>query len=112
MFSYDMPHEDYVFIPGDDRSEQIAKLRERGAEAMRKGDYSAATEVMQQAEQLEALPRVAPHWERQVTDQSEAEFFMSLDPADWREYIARRYEVIGEMTDRGATAAIAARELV
>jgi DNA invertase Pin-like site-specific DNA recombinase len=109
--SDDSQHEEYEFIPGDDRSEEIARLRERGAAAMRQGDYRAATEAMRQAEQLEALPRVAPHWERQITDISEGDYFLGLDPADWREYIAKRYEVIGEMTDRGATAGLVAREL-
>jgi DNA invertase Pin-like site-specific DNA recombinase len=72
-------HVDRVFIPGDDRSDEIGKLRERGAEAMKRGDYAAATDYMHQAEKLEALPRIAPHWRDVPTDQTEGEFFASLN---------------------------------
>lgn len=92
------PHYERKFIPGDDKSDEIAKLRERGAEAMRKGDYSAATEAMREAEALENAPRVAPHWETVETEQTEAEYFNALTPDERREYLAR-YEVTAELRD-------------
>lgn len=61
------PHVHRVFIPGDDRSDEIGRLRESGAEAMKRGDYAAATESMRQAEKLESLPRIPPHWESLYT---------------------------------------------
>jgi hypothetical protein len=45
------------------RGMTAGKLREQGAEAMKRGDYTGATECMRQAEAMEALPRIAPHWE-------------------------------------------------
>lgn len=86
-------HIERVFIPGDDRSDEIGKLRERGAEAMKRGDYSAATECMQEAAELEALPRIAPHWEENVTDQTEGEFFAALDGAQRRTELSQNWEV-------------------
>ncbi|MBO0769533.1 MAG: recombinase family protein [Solirubrobacterales bacterium] len=83
------PHWDRVFIAGDDRSDEIARLRERGADAMRQGDYDAAMAAMREATELENAPRVRPHWEEQATDQTEADYFAGLDDDQRREYLAR-----------------------
>jgi DNA invertase Pin-like site-specific DNA recombinase len=61
------PHPERVFIPGDNRSDEIGKLRERGAEAFKRGDWNAATGCMEIAKKLESLPTVAPHWEDSFT---------------------------------------------
>ena len=81
-------HSERVFIAGDDQSDQIAKLRERGAEAMRQGDYQSATEAMRQAEELETAPRVKPHWQTVITEQSEADYFRAMDASQRRGYLA------------------------
>jgi DNA invertase Pin-like site-specific DNA recombinase len=95
-----MPHEDLVFIPGDDASDQIAKLRERGADAMRAGDYASATAAMQEASELEAQPRVAPHWERRDTGMTEADYFASLTRDGQREYLSK-HEIVAGWSDAG-----------
>ena len=89
MLNNQMWHFGRVFVPGDDRSDDIARLRERGADAIRKGDYKTAAEAMQEAGRLESLPRVAPHWKSEYTDQTEAQYFASLDAAGRREYLSR-----------------------
>jgi DNA invertase Pin-like site-specific DNA recombinase len=86
-------HIERVFIPGDDRSDEIGKLRESGAEAMKRGDYAGATEAMRQAEELEALPRIAPHWEENETGQAQGEFFAALDTDGRREELAQNWVV-------------------
>ena len=65
-------HRDRVFVAGDDRSDQIAKLDERGANAMRKGEYDEAMAAMAEAKTLRELPAVAAHWDVRETGQSEA----------------------------------------
>ncbi len=67
MHNHTNPHILCVFIPGDDRSDEIGRLRDQGAEAMKRGDYTAATECMRRAEKLEALPLIPPHWEQLYT---------------------------------------------
>jgi DNA invertase Pin-like site-specific DNA recombinase len=86
-------HVERLFIPGDQRSDEIGKLREKGAEAMKCGDYGGATECMQEAARLEALPRIPPHWEEIKTDQTEGEHFAALDTADRRRELARNWVV-------------------
>jgi hypothetical protein len=88
MLGNQMPHLKRVFIPGDDRSNDIARLDERGAAAMRTGDYDAAMVAMAEAKSLRELPRVAPHWEERESEQSEAEYFASLDHDGQRDYLS------------------------
>jgi hypothetical protein len=94
-------HVDRVFIPGDDRSDEIGKLREKGAEAMKRGDYTAATDCMRQAEEMEALPRIAPHWEEVKSDQTESDYFMSLDMAGRRRELAENWIVSAHRASDG-----------
>ena len=63
-------HTERVFVPGDDRADQISRLRDQGAEAMRQGDYERATQCMQDAAELEKQPSAWAHWrevERDIT---------------------------------------------
>jgi hypothetical protein len=106
------PYAGRVFVPGDDRSDEIGKLRERGAEAMKRGDYDAATQCMKIAGELESLPSIAPHWEELYSCQScgavkaiapcvaqghhittRGEHFASLGPAERREELSQRWVV-------------------
>jgi hypothetical protein len=82
-------HFEREFIPGDDRSAAIARFRENGAAAMKKGDYEAATAAGKEAARLEDLPRIKPHWEPVTTDITEAEYYASLSGEAKRLYIAR-----------------------
>lgn len=83
-------HKERVFVAGDDRSDDIAKLRERGADLFRDGDYAGAAECGRQATELESAPRVRPHWETTETNLTEGEYFKALDPSQRREYLASR----------------------
>ena len=88
MLSDSGRHVERVFIPGDNKSDEIARLRERGAELFRTGDYAGAAECATQATELENAPRRKPEWKTVRTSQSEGEYFASLDPAQQREYLA------------------------
>jgi hypothetical protein len=94
MLDNENPHPERVFIPGDDKSDEIAKLRERGASAMREGNYTVAADCMAKAAELESMPRVKPHWETSETDQAEGEYFGSLDLDQRREYLMAHEVVI------------------
>jgi hypothetical protein len=76
-----------VFVAGDDRSDEIFKLRERGADLFRQGDYAGAAECGRQAAELETAPRILPHRETVITDQSEADYFGAMDLDQRREYL-------------------------
>lgn len=84
----DYPHIERVFIPGDDTADRIGELQERGAAAIRAGDYVAATEAMQLAAELDAGPSVPAHWEERETDITEAEYFTGLSRDEQRDYLA------------------------
>jgi DNA invertase Pin-like site-specific DNA recombinase len=117
---YANPHPHRIFIPGDDRSDEIGKLRERGAEAMKRGDYAAATECMRQAEEQEAMPRIAPHWEDGFTCHvcgtvkdrhacimaghdivTEGEYFSTLDMDGRRDELAQNWIVSARRDSSG-----------
>lgn len=83
------PHKERIFVPGDDLSGEISKLREKAVDLLRRGDYEGAQSKMREAEELEQRPRERPHWETRETGQTEAEFFKSLDHDQLREYLAR-----------------------
>jgi DNA invertase Pin-like site-specific DNA recombinase len=99
-------HFDRVFIPGDDRSDDIAKLREQGAAAMRRGDYPAATEAMQRAGELEAMPRVPARWESRPVwpdgpdsePLTEAAYFTALSDDERRRYL-RKFVITAHRAD-------------
>jgi DNA invertase Pin-like site-specific DNA recombinase len=99
MLGNQQPHSERVFIAGDDQSDEIAKLRERGAELFRTGDYAAAAECATQATELESAPRVRPHWEDRVTDQTEAEYFAGMDLGQRREYLMSHRIFAGESVE-------------
>jgi len=80
-------HADRVFIAGDDRSDEIGKLRESAMAAYRKGDKTLFLTLDAQADELASLPSVPPHWEDKPTGQSEGQYFASLDMDARREYL-------------------------
>jgi DNA invertase Pin-like site-specific DNA recombinase len=88
MLSVDTrPHIERVFVPGDDRADQISRLRDQGAEAMRQGDYERATKCMQDAADLEKQPSEWPHWREEEQDITRGQYFASLDNDARREYL-------------------------
>jgi DNA invertase Pin-like site-specific DNA recombinase len=78
-------HYERVFVAGDDRSDEIGKLREAAMDAYRKGDKARFTELDAEADQLAMLPSVPPHWEEHKTGQTEGDWFASLDDSQRRE---------------------------
>lgn len=112
MLSNQQPHVEHVFVAGDDRADEIARLRERGAEAMRKGDYVVVSDMMKQADELEAQPAIRPHWEDVTTDITEAEHFASLSAEEQRDYLTR-FEISAHRHDDGhVIVTLAPRELI
>jgi DNA invertase Pin-like site-specific DNA recombinase len=101
-----------VFIPGDNRSDEIGRLRERGAEAMKRGDYAAATSCMQIAGKLETLPLIAPHWEERETGQTQGEHFAALDTDARRDELAQDWEISAHRSDGEIVVSIMPRKLV
>ncbi|HYB88244.1 MAG TPA: hypothetical protein VEC76_15405 [Streptosporangiaceae bacterium] len=113
------PHVYSEFVAGDNLSDEIGKVRERGAEAMKQGDYSGAKDFMRQAEELEAGPRIAPHFEDgfechecgRVKDMvpcltkghklvTEGEYFAGLDTDGRRDELAQNWIVSAYRVDR------------
>lgn len=96
--SYRKPHENRKFIPDDDRADDIARLREQGAELFRQGKYAEAAAKGALAEELEAMPGVNPHWVTVKTDEAEGDYFASLAPGERHDYLQDRYEIIASRT--------------
>jgi DNA invertase Pin-like site-specific DNA recombinase len=87
-------HYERVFIPGDDRSDEIGRLRESAMSAYRKGDKAQFLELDAQADELASLPLVAPRWENKPTGRTEALYFALLDTDARRQELARRWAVV------------------
>jgi DNA invertase Pin-like site-specific DNA recombinase len=81
-------HVERVFIPGNDRSGEIGKLRQQAMDAYASGDKSRFLTLDAQADELAALPSVAPHWEDKETGLKMGEHFATLDAAGRREEIS------------------------
>lgn len=88
------PHIDKVFVPGDDAADRIMKLREKGAAAMRAGDYDAATDAMREASELENAPKVIAHWVDRETGLTNAQHFATLDQDGQRDYLRKMLVLI------------------
>jgi DNA invertase Pin-like site-specific DNA recombinase len=105
------PHTERVFVPGDDRSDQIGRLREQAMDAYRSGDKAKFLELDAQADELAATPAVRPHWDEQETDLDKGEYFAGLDAAGQREYIADHVIAACKLDD-DIVVGIMARELI
>lgn len=91
------PHREHVFTPGDSHADEVVRLRERGAEAFRRGDYAEAQAVIERAAQLESEPSTPPRWDWVETSITEGAYFAGLDASarrryllDWRVVLSRR----------------------
>jgi DNA invertase Pin-like site-specific DNA recombinase len=85
------PHEEPVFVPGDDISNDLAKLQEQIAAAARKGEYARISELTVKAQELEAAPRKPARWEMRKTDKTEGEVFEAMDAAERAAYLRDRW---------------------
>jgi hypothetical protein len=50
------------FVAGDDRADQVDRLRDAAIDAYRAGDKARFMELVAQVDELAALGSVAPHW--------------------------------------------------
>jgi len=91
MLDDDRPHSERVFIPGDDRA-IVGKLRKQAMEAYARGDKAEFIRLDALADAADT-PAVAPHWQIIETDQTEGQYFASLDYEGRRLELAQQWEV-------------------
>jgi site-specific DNA recombinase len=82
-------HTERVFVSGDDHADKISRLREQGAEAMRQGDYTRATQIMQDAAELEKQPSTRPHWREVELDITPGGILSGPGQQRQREYLKK-----------------------
>jgi DNA invertase Pin-like site-specific DNA recombinase len=87
------PYTERVFIAGDDRADEIGKLRAAAMSAYLLGDREMFERLDSEATELEALPASPSHWEERVMGYSRGERFESLGPAERREELSQRWTV-------------------
>jgi DNA invertase Pin-like site-specific DNA recombinase len=87
MLEDEAEHVERVFIPGDNRSGEVGRLRQLAMEAYGNGDKVRFRELDAQADELAAIPGLAPHWEEQATGITRGAYFAGLDLDARREYI-------------------------
>jgi DNA invertase Pin-like site-specific DNA recombinase len=98
-----------VFVPGDNRADEIGKIREAAMNAYRAGDKARFAELDAEADTLAALPSVAAHWETSDTDQSEGDYFAALDLDGRRAELAANWQISASNDDGGVTVTIGRR---
>lgn len=103
-------HVDRVFIAGDDRSDEVGRLREAAMTAYRRGDKKRFSELDMQADALDALPAVRPHWQDIETDQNEGAYFRNLDNDGIRDYLAARFTVSAHKSGDDIVISVGARD--
>jgi DNA invertase Pin-like site-specific DNA recombinase len=103
-------HYDRVFVPGDDRSDTIGKLREQAMDAYRNRDMALFAELDAKANELAAMESIRPEWKETDSGMTRGEYFAKLDSAGRREYMAAFYVSASRRDDRTVGAYIAPRE--
>jgi DNA invertase Pin-like site-specific DNA recombinase len=93
ILANNLPHIERVFIPGNDRSGEIGKLRQQAIDAYASGDKARFKVLDAKADELAELPSVAPHWEDREGVQTEGKYFEALSMSERREYL-RSFRVI------------------
>lgn len=106
------PHPERVFVPGDDRSDEIGKLRQTAMTAYLNDDRAEFERLDSEAKALESEPATVAHWEESFTChacgtvsalaecvsnghsiKTRGGHFTSLSPAQRREELAQRWTV-------------------
>lgn len=82
-------HIERIFIPGDDRSGEIGRLRQQAMDAYASNDKQLFLKLDAKADELAAIPGSAPRWVERDTCTTRAEHFAGLDPEARREYLRR-----------------------
>jgi DNA invertase Pin-like site-specific DNA recombinase len=99
-------HYDRVFIPGDDRSDAIGRLREQAMDAYRQGDKARFTELDAQADALAAMETIRPQWKETDSGMTRGQYFATLDAGGRREYMAAYWQVFAFRHDDGTVGAV------
>lgn len=105
-------HVDRVFIAGDDRSDEVGRLREAAMTAYRRGDKKRFSELDMQADALDVLPAERPHWTDQETGQNEGEYFRNLSNDGIRDYLAARFAVSVRKSGDDIVISVGARDVL
>jgi len=120
MLSNPNPYVQRVFVPGDDRSEEIGKLRQAAMAAYLNDDRAGFERLDSEARELESEPGTVAHWEEgfwcetcglvaSVADcvkqghdiKTTGQHFASLDQDARREYLRQNWIVQAEMAGAG-----------
>ena len=72
------PHTERVFVAGDDRSDEIGKLRQAAMTAYLNDDRAEFERLDSEARELEGEAGTVAHWEERETGQTEGEYFSRL----------------------------------
>lgn len=102
-------HKEWQFVPGDDLDREIRETRDKGAAAMRKGDYKAAMELMAEAERLESEPRQEAGWREVESGITEAQWWESASWDERRAYLTQYVFTLGKTPEGFPTVEIKAR---
>jgi DNA invertase Pin-like site-specific DNA recombinase len=110
------PHVARVFIPGDDKSDEIGKLRQAAMNAYLRDDREEFARLDSEANALESQPGTVAHWEERETGQTMGEHFASLSLDERRAELRQNWvitaEMVGEREERHLAAGIMPREWV
>ena len=92
MLQDEHEHQERVFVAGDDKSDEIARLREKAMDAYREGNKPLFRNLDAQADELEEQNRnrTKPHWEKERTGEAEGDYFGALDLEQQRQYLASK----------------------
>jgi hypothetical protein len=89
-------HKERRFDPGDDKTDEIEKLREKAMDAYRQRDMARFEELDGQAKALEKdnEDRKKPYYYWDVTGQRETDYFAALDRSQQREYFLTKKVIL------------------
>ncbi len=87
-------HVEHQFVPGNDASAELERLRSEMADAMRTAPAdkiaAVAADYAERIAELEAQGSVAPHWREVPTGMSNGDYLATLDLDGQRAYLAKR----------------------
>jgi DNA invertase Pin-like site-specific DNA recombinase len=109
MFTDDEPHTDWQYVPGDDIDRQVREIRDRGALAMREGQYDIVPALMAEAEELESRPRREAGWREVPTGITRKQWWEAASQDDRRAELARYVFTLSRGDDDGVSVSVRAR---
>lgn len=110
MFTDDSPQTEWQYVPGDDIDRRVREVRDKGAAAMKAGDYAKATELMADAGELENLPRKEAGWKEVPTGQTRRQWWAAASREDRRALLARYVFTISRTAEDDVVVSVEARK--